>query len=238
MMLLIATPLLLWACAGDPEPTLDEEVAEFAALTNIKPLVQACQELDKLCKGSGKGCKAYNLFCTQQGPGALFGDAGMPAPPAPPTPPSAGQTKDKIKQMICSNLKQACAMFPMACTIYNKHCGGATADAGPGALKPPLPGMPDFQLPKLPNMPDFQLPKLPSMPDFQLPKLPGFDKAKCCAALDTCIKNSDSTCAAAKTACMPQVQLPSMPQIPGMPGGGQMQLNLLKGIYKTLCSSP
>jgi len=231
LMLLVATPLLLWACAGDPDPTLDDEVSQFAALTSIKPLVQACQELDKLCKSNGKGCKAHSLFCTQQGPGALFGDAGMPALPKPPDP---GQLKDQVKQMICDNLKQACSMFPLACTIYSKHCGqGGAADAGPALPKPKLPSMPDFQLPKLPGMPDFQLPKLPGIPDFQLPKLPGFDKAKCCAALDTCIKQNDAACAAAQGACVPQLQLP---QLPGAPS--KIQMAALKAAYQALCSAP
>lgn len=217
----ITLALLLGACAGELDP-LEEEVEQFAAITQSLSLTEACQELDKLCTSSGKGCKAHALFCTQgQGGGVTLPDLGLPAPPSLP---GAGS----FKQLICSNLQQACASFPLACTIYNNHCAGQGAPAADGGVPWP-PAMPDFQLPQLPAMPDFQLPNLPGLPDFQLPSIPGLDRATCCAALDGCIKTSDATCAAAQGVCGPQ-----LPNMPGLPAS--MQLALIKGIYTVLCS--
>jgi hypothetical protein len=224
--------LLIGACTGEIDATLEEEVALFAAQSNNNPLVQACQELDNLCKSKQQGCKAYDLFCKQQ-QGSPWtppwsGPDGSPTQPNPPGQPPS------YEQMICDNLKKACAAnIPLTCDLYNKKCTSQSGQGADGGFPFP-PQMPDlgFNWPPPPQMPDLGLnwPTPPQMPDLgvQIP-LP-FDKAKCCAALKTCIANNDAACASAKTECGVMVA--------GMPGNlpGNLGLAMLKAVYTGLCS--
>jgi hypothetical protein len=230
LALSIAASLLLGAC-GENDASLEEEVALFAAQTNNNPLVQACQELDKLCKSKQMGCKAYNLFCTQQ-PGSPptppWGSTdGSPALPGPPGPIPSYQ------QLICDNLQKACAAkIPLTCDLYNKKCANQGAPGTDGGFPFP-PQMPDLgiNLPTPPQMPDLgiNLPTPPQMPDLGINLPLPFDKAKCCAALKTCIANNDATCAAAKQVCGAMV--------PSLPGNmTSLQLAMLKTVYTGLCS--
>jgi hypothetical protein len=206
---LVLVPLLLGACVGEVDTTLEEEVELFAKQTSGLTLTDACQKLDQLCKSTGQGCKAYSAICN------VMADASLPAPPSLPS------QLPSIEQLICNNLNKLCAVIPLACTIYNNKCQGTPATDG---------GLP---LPQLPSMPDLGS-WLPPLPDFGgLPGGFGFDKTKCCAALQTCIQNNDATCAAAQTDCL-GVQLPSLPSLPG--GNTNLQLSLLKMLHKALCT--
>lgn len=83
-------------CSDAPDPDTEKEIAYFKdRLSNGKSMVDACMELDALCKATGFGCKAFNLFCT------------IPS-----------------KNEICQKLAATCTNYPVACDVYMDHCTG------------------------------------------------------------------------------------------------------------------
>jgi hypothetical protein len=106
-------------CSDVQDDPTDQEIAFFQQkLGGGMSPSEACQELEVLCKATGFGCKAHQLFCQV------------------PT-----------KQSICQQLAAACGTYPAACDVFKSYCisdpcanGLCKKDAGPpyaDAVVPP-----------------------------------------------------------------------------------------------------